>query len=764
MMRLILLYLLLILPAATMAQTIVTGSVRNAQTQQPVVGAIVSTNTGQSTHTTPHGEYSLTIPSEATYLLISHLGFIPDTIVIQHGHSIVYDTQLQPRQLILPEVQVQGYETNRPLLQTAGAISIIDNEVISRSDESSLVRAVNTVPGVRMDERAPASYRISVRGSTLRSPYGIRNVKLYFNGIPLTEANGTSALNLLDAASIGSIEILKGPTASVYGAGTGGTVLLEPKRAKLGKELKVGTTIGSYGFRKYNAAASIAAAKSNVLVQYTHQQSDGYRDQSALDRKVLLISPEFYVSGKQTITSHLIYSDLYYELPGGITKEQYDQNPRQARGGEFGSVKQNASMNQESINVGLKQEYRFTDNWSNTTAIYTLQRFRDHPFNTDYERNASQEFGGRSSFTFNSAIGSIATTYTFGGEFQRGLEIAQTFDNNSGAVGALRSDNEVTAKTGFIFGQAEFELPADFILTTALSLNDTQYGIKRLQLATTGDYTFTKDFDAVLSPRIALLKKLTDQISAHASISSGFSPPTEEEILTSDGALNANLQDEKGANYELGIRGYTLQSKLSFDVVGYYFRLKEAIVSRQDASSVAVFRNVGSTSQKGVETALGYTFINDPASLVNLTKLWTSYTYSHFRFKDYTIYKASEQKEIDLGGNKLTGVAPHTLTAGLDVATKLSLYFNATINYVDALPLTDENTVYADSYFVAGAKFGYRKTIAQKLALDIFAGADNLTDETYSLGNDLNAFGNRFYQPAPERNYFGGISLSYTLK
>jgi len=747
-----------------MAQTIVTGNVRNVQTRQPIVGAVVSTNTGQSTQTAANGNYSFTVPSEATYIIVSHLGFVPDTIVVQHGQAIVYNTQLHPRQLILPEVQVQGYETNRPLLQTAGAISIIDSEVISRSDESSLVRAVNTVPGVRMDERAPASYRISVRGSTLRSPYGIRNVKLYFNGIPLTEANGTSALNLLDAASIGSIEILKGPTASVYGAGTGGTVLLEPKRAKLGKALQVGATIGSYGFRKYNAASTIAAAKSNVLVQYTHQQYDGYREQSTLDRKVLLISPEFYVSDKQAITSHIIYSDLYYELPGGITKEQYEQNPRQARGGEFGSVKQNASMNQESINIGLKQEYRFTDNWSNTTSIYTLQRFRDHPFNTDYERNANQEFGGRSSFTFNSTIGSIGAIYTFGGEFQRGLEVARTFDNNSGAVGALRSDDEVTAKTGFVFGQAEFELPYDFILTTALSLNDTQYEIKRLQQVATGNYTFIKDFDAVLSPRIALLKKLTDQISAHASISSGFSPPTEEEILTSDGALNADLQPEKGTNYELGIRGFTLQNKLSFDVVGYYFRLKETIVSRQDASSIAVFRNVGSTSQKGLETALGYTFIDDPASWVNLTKLWASYTYSHFRFKDYIIYKASEQKEIDLSGNKLTGVAPHTLTAGLDISTKPGLYFNATINYVDALPLTDENTVYADSYLVASARLGYLTSIAQKLELDIFAGADNLTNETYSLGNDLNAFGGRFYQPAADRNYFGGISLRYLFK
>ncbi|MBC5775868.1 TonB-dependent receptor [Pontibacter sp. KCTC 32443] len=755
---------ILYLPAAAVAQTIVTGKVYHAQSQQAIAGAVVRANTGETTQTTSDGRYQLTVSAEALYFVISHVGFVPDTVAILKDQRIEYMTPLQPQQNMLREVQVQGYETNRPLLQTAGAISILDSEVIQRTDESSLVRAVNTVPGVRMDERAPASYRISIRGSTLRSPYGIRNVKLYFNGIPLTEANGTTALNLLDAASIGSIEILKGPTASVYGAGTGGTVLLEPKRATVGTELQAGATIGSYGYQKYRAAASIGSAKSNVLVQYTHQQYDGYREQSALDRKVLLISPEFYISDKQTINSHIIYSDLYYELPGGLTLEQYNENPRQARGGEFGSVKQNASMNQESINIGLKQEYKFTDNWSNTTAVYTSHRFRDHPFNTDYERNANQEYGVRSSLEYNTTIGSVGARYIFGGEFQHGFEAARTYDNNSSAVGALRTDDEVTAKTGFVFGQAEFELPADFILTTALSLNDTQYEIIRLAQATSGNYTYTKDFDAVLSPRIALLKRLTNQLSAHASISSGFSPPTEEEILTSNGSLNTALEPEKGTNYELGIRGYSLQNRLSFDVVSFYFRLNETIVSRQDASSVAVFRNVGSTSQKGIETALSYTFVDAPEDWLSLFKVWGSYTYNHFRFKDYTIYREAQQKEIDLSGNHLTGVAPHSATVGIDAATNFGLYLNAIANYVDDIPLNDENTAYADKYLVIGTKAGIRRSIAKQLQLDVFAGVDNLTDEKYSLGNDMNAFGGRFYQPAPDRNYYTGISLKYSLQ
>ncbi|WP_299817680.1 TonB-dependent receptor [uncultured Pontibacter sp.] len=746
---------LLCLPQLATAQNILSGYVLDANSNLPLEGATVTANTGAQALSNLNGYFSLTTTPATKSMVVSLIGYKAQRLSAPAAGEEV-KILLQPDAARLQEVVITGYESNRPLLQTAGAISILDRSSVDRFDESSLVRAVNTVPGVRMEERAPASYRLSIRGSSLRSPYGIRNVKVYFDGIPFTEANGTTALNLIDAANIGSIEVLKGPTASIYGAGTGGTILLEPRRAAPGEtSLQLGATTGSFGFRKYTATASIGAENSSTLVQYSKQQYDGYREQSAVDRDVLLISSKFTPSEKRTITANLVYSDLYYELPGGLTLEQYNDNPRQARGGQFGSVLQNASIDLEGINVGLKQEYRFNDKLRNTTSIYVLHKFKDNPFNTDYERNTNQEVGARSSFAYDAILGSINATFTLGAEFQRGFEVARTYDNNGGTPGDLRTDDEVVAKAGFVFAQAEFELPGAIIATTALSLNDTKYEITRLQQISSGNYKYNRDFEAVLSPRVALLKRITPKISAHASISSGFSPPTEEEILTSDGTLNEDLEAERGTNYEVGLRGFA--GKLSFDVVGFYFRLKETIVSRQDVSSVAVFRNVGSTSQKGIEANTAYTLWEQPEQQLSSVKVWGSYTYSHFRFKDY------QKDEDDLSGNKLTGVAPHVAAAGVDVGTKLGVYFNLTSNYVDALPLNDENTAFADQYFILGTRAGIRRTLGSKLKLEVFGGVDNLTDVKYSLGNDLNAFGSRFYQPAPKRNYYGGVNLSYTL-
>ncbi|TXK37797.1 TonB-dependent receptor [Pontibacter qinzhouensis] len=749
-----------LLPSSLWAQSVIQGKVLDARSRQPLEGVTVTAAaTNLQIISDQNGEFSIPADGPSATINFQLIGYSARTLEVRLPLQETLQIALQPTATNLSEVIVTGYENNRRLLETAGAISVVDSEVIQRFDESSLVRAVNTVPGVRMEERAPASYRISIRGSSLRSPYGVRNVKMYMGDVPLTEASGVTMLNMLDAGNIGRMEILKGPVGSIYGAGTGGAILLEPKRAAPGEhQLEVGATTGSYGFRRYAVTASTGGEKANALVQFTKQQYDGYREHTAMERDVFLLSTNFYPTENQTISAFLIYSDLFYQLPGALTQEQYNENPRQARGGTLGSVAQNATMNMDGVNVGLSHEYKFSNNWRNITSVYGLIRAQDHPFNTDYERNANQEYGLRSRLTHTAAIGATEAVFTVGGEYQRGFQVARTYDNNGGNVGLMRSDDELIAETGLLFAQAEFKLPADWIATAALSYNDTRYYITRLQQAAAGEeFKFNRDFAAVLSPRVALLKRLSATISAHASVSAGYSPPTEEEILTSDGVLNQELEAEKGLNYEAGVRGTMLNGRLNFDVVGFSFRLNETIVSRQELSSIAVFRNVGSTRQNGIETALAFTILEEPLAPVNLLKLWGSYTYNHFRFREY------QQGETILSGNQLTGVAPHMATAGLDLATRIGFYLNLTSNYVDEIPLNDENTVFSDSFLIMGARAGVRRTLGKQLAIDAFFGAENLTNQKYSLGNDLNAFGARFYQPAADRNYYGGLSLRYAL-
>ena len=55
----------------------------------------------------------------------------------------------------------------------------------------------------------------------------------------------------------------------------------------------------------------------------------------------------------------------------------------------------------------------------------------------------------------------------------------------------------------------------------------------------------------------------------------------------------------------------------------------------------------------------------------------------------------------------------------------------------------------------------WRRTLAGHLTVDLYAGIDNATDRRYSLGNDLNAFGGRYFEPAPGRADYGGAQLGW---
>src|SRR6478736_3039843 len=167
---------------------------------------------------------------------------------------------------VLGEVVVSAYRSDRPVSEVSSSIGLVNEKELTRFNSTSILPAVNTIPGVRMEERSPGSYRFSIRGSSLRSPFGVRNVKMYWNGLPLTDGGGNTYLNLLDFDAFGRAEIIKGPGASLYGSGTGGVVLLNSPISSNQKILQLSAVAGSFGLQRYQAKAVLGNAKRKVFV------------------------------------------------------------------------------------------------------------------------------------------------------------------------------------------------------------------------------------------------------------------------------------------------------------------------------------------------------------------------------------------------------------------------------------------------------------------------------------------------------------------
>ncbi|MFP8489310.1 TonB-dependent receptor family protein [Gracilimonas sp. Q87] len=690
------------------------------------------------------------------------LGISLPLLILLYPATIFGQTEPDTLQGDLGDIVVVGYEGNRSLMETPGAVSNIRAERISGFDESSIVYGLNAVPGVRIEQRAPGSYRVAIRGSSLRAPFGVRNIKIYWNDIPFTEPSGSTPLNLLDVINMQEAEVIKGPAGSIYGAGNGGAILFDSRQSNR-NVVGAGAMIGSYGLNRYTAFAEQQTDKANLRFNYSNQSSDGYREQSFLERQTAELSSRFQLNDKQIIKTSFLYSDLYYGIPGGLTLQQYQEDPSQARPGNpfvLGSVEANASIDQQAFLAGISHDVEINDILSNLTTLYGTFSAFENPFNLDYKKDSRKTGGGRTRFYLDTEIGDVRTRFTFGGEYQAANYAARNYENAGGVTGDLNFDDEIKLKSSLFFVNTEVDLPSEIYLTAGLSYNRLKYRLNRLETNLQDDNTgiAQKTFDPEIIPRIGMAKKFFPGMLVHGSISYGFSPPTIEEFRTNEGSIALDLEAEQGTNYELGFRGSFYQSRFSYDITGFIFKLSETIVQQpSDRNSTVIFENTGATDQYGIEVATSWQVIQNPDQFIEGLAWDLSYSYHNFNFVDY------QRGGEDYSGNELTGVAPHTLNTSWKVNTALGSYLNLNYNFTDEIPLNDANTVYSKAYHLLQSKIGYRLELFSDFNLDAFFGIDNLLNEKYSLGNDLNAFGDRFYQPAAPRNWFAGVKLNIKL-
>lgn len=728
--------------------------IRDLESNNILAGATVLLEADSTTFFSDEkGKVNLINVNDGSLIRISYVGYKTLLHYYNASNKIIY---LEPNYQTLNSLSVIGYENNHRLYEVAGSYVINSSNSMARFNDESLVRSMNTLPGIRFEERSPSSYRISIRGNLLRSPYGIRNVKVYWNGIPYTDPSGSTSLNLLDLNNMNKVEVLKGPAGSIYGMGIGGVINITSELKTI-KPLtaEFAYSAGSYGFQKIVANINSANKDYRFSIRFVNQKANGYRDHSASTKSIIQMSGSLFTSLKRTLKAQLVYSDLFYQLPGGLTQEQYDKNPIQARPGV---AEKNSSLSHQNFFAGLVQDYRWNDKIENTTAIFLTNGTKENPFITNYELTKMQSYGGRTTFNIYSHIANLPFEINTGAELVYGIQNASNHGNVAGHADTLRFEDELKSLQSFVFLKATLRLFDNWIVSAGASLNFQNVDINRLiDVANDTTYQVHRNFDPELIPKIGLVGKLSDLFSVHASISTGFSPPNIEEIRSSDGTINTDLNSEKGISYEIGLRGNNRKNSLYYDLSLFWMQQKESIVSKSTEQGTVIYENAGSTSQLGLELLLGYTFINKPENTLSLITIQTAYTRNNFRFKDYSKRKGNEN--IDYSGNDLTGTAPNISVSTFDLELKQGFYFNFTYNFTDEIPLNDANSVYSKNYQLMSLKTGWKIKIKQKHVLDLFVGIDNILNEKYSLGNDLNPFGGRYYNAAPTRNYFGGLKM-----
>jgi iron complex outermembrane receptor protein len=608
---------------------------------------------------------------------------------------------------VLEEVKVYVFEQKRSALNTPDAF--VRSTDLQRMSSTNFVTALNSMAGVRMEERSPGSYRIAIRGSSLRAPFGVRNTKVYWNQIPFTDAGNNTYISLLEPALYSSLTITKGPSAGIYGAGTGGVLLFES--APRGNSLKAETVYHTLG----GIRTAVDLSSENHRLFASFNQQEGYRAQS--DLKKQWISYEFHHSFAKELNLDLsaYYVDLAYQTPGGLTKAQFLANPRQARpaAGSFKSAEQQgATFKIKSTGLSARASQVINNRWAWDLSQALQVNNIENPTIRNYEIRHEPNYSTRGVLHRKGKLQS-----DLGFEYQAGQLNSSTYGNSLGVKGPLQLTQNTNVQQGSLFLQNEYVGLPQWIFTFSGSLNSywTEY---------IGN-------EAIFSPRFAILRKLGDHQSIVAKVAHGFSPPSISELRPSSGEINRTLKAEKGWNHEITYRGK--YQKFNWDLSIYQFNLDETIVVRRAADGSDFFTNAGSTTQQGLE--LSSTWMISPT-----LSLEQSHTWQNFRFAN---------------GNFLTGTAPYQQATTLYWRHPSGLSLIQNFQFMDYQFLNDANTEQMGSYRLWNTKISYARK-----RWTFWAAADNVGNESFSLGPDLNAAGGRFYNPAPGRNYHIGLQLN----
>ncbi|MCX8532860.1 TonB-dependent receptor [Chryseobacterium luquanense] len=651
---------------------------------------------------------------------------------------------------LISEVKIDAYKKPTTFISSTKSVSVISKNLLNQNTSERMLESINQIAGARMEERSPGSYRISLRGSTLRSPFGVRNVKVYLDDFILSDASGNTYFNVVSPELIDRMEIYKGPESGDYGAVTGGTILLKTKSTD---NLHANLSVGSYGTFNQSFDFSKQVGKHFLEVFQNYYQTDSYREQSKVQRKQIFLKDNFQYSEKGLLKGILMYSDLDYQTPGGLTLEQMNFNRKLARPKTAtvpGAQEQDAGIRNKMVLAGLSNEYQFNQNFSHFLLVQGSYVDFENPFITNFENRFEKNFALRTHFNYEKSWDKISLAYRFG--FEGGINdiLIKNYDNNRGIEGNPQNFDQLKNISGFYFLSQKLNFNGKLFTDVSISLNSNSYDWERRY---PGNENGNIHFKNQWLPNFGVNYLLGKGFSARGKIGKGNSAPTSEEIRSSTQQFNQNLSPEYGLNKEVGIRK---QFGNFIFIEGSYFdfRMKDAIVRRQNEAGQEFFVNSGETVQKGVEFLLESKNFNLKNDFFSHFKFRFSGSFYDFKFKNY------QQNQNDFSGNDLTGVPKTTINSLLNFTFFKKLNVDYSHFYTSKMPLNDANSVWSESNLIGNIQFRFPLDF-EKTKVNLYLQIQNLYNEDYVLGFDVNAFGNRYYNPAAKRIFVLGMKVDF---
>lgn len=666
-----------------------------------------------------------------------------------------------------------------PLRQDASplAVGILgERELRQGRSGAFLSEALQGLPGVQVQNRHnfAVGERVSIRGFGGRAQFGVRGIRVVVDGIPATLPDGQTTIDHLDIGSLGRVEVVRGTASALFGNASGGVLAFRTRApAPDPVRLTVETMGGSHGLFRNQVNASGTVGETGYLVSLSSLGWDGYRTNPAAETEgetygradrlglnARVVRP--LAGGDLGLTLNVL--DLESENPGSLPLARRDDPERWAWG--FGAFPPGDPVDNVRRHTGkdLRQD-QLGARWEGPLAgleadlsVFGVRRSMVNPIPSDVIVLDRDGGGLRAQISRSEPTAWGPLRWYLGVEadlmFDDRLNYANASEDQGGApAGDPRVDQRERVRGSGIFAQANLPLPGGGQALAGLRYDRHDYRAWDRMDRDEGDPSATGSRSMVaLSPSVGASVPVGRGLSLFGNVGTVFETPSTTELGNDpDGrpGFNPDLEPQTGVSGELGVRG-SLGPLAVFEVTTYRTDLRNELVRFQveEFPGRDFFRNAGRSRHRGVEATLA------AWSWSGVVHTNLAYTWTDARFRTFV------WDDTEFGGNRIPGLAPHRLQAGLRIDPE-AWFGELTGSYLHRVPVNDGNSEYAPSHFLVDLRAGARALSLGNVDLAPWAAVVNLLDRRFTASVVPNAFGGRYYEPGPGRSLQVGLRATW---
>ncbi|YAX69025.1 TonB-dependent receptor PqqU [Klebsiella pneumoniae] len=660
-------------------------------------------------------------------------------------------------------------------LDTPAAVSVVNgDEMRQAAPRVNLSESLGAVPGLQVQNRQnyAQDLQLSIRGFGSRSTYGVRGLRIYVDGIPATMPDGQGQTSNIDIGSVDTIEVLRGPFSALYGNSSGGVINVTSQTGTQPPTVEASSYYGSFGTWHYGMKATGAvgdgshAGDVDYTVSTNRFTTHGYRDHSGARKNLANARLGVRINDVSKLTLLLNSVDIKANDAGGLTADEWRDNPRQSPRGDQYNTRKNTRQTQ----AGLRYERQLSAQDDLSVMMYAGERettqFQSIPRAPQLKPShaggvidLTRHYQGIDTRLTHRGELLVPVTLTAGLDYENMSERRKGYENfvmvngapQYGEQGALRRNERNLMWNVDPYLQTQWQLTDKLSLDAGVRYSSVWFDSNDYYITPgNGDDSGDASYHKWL-PAGSLKYALTDAWNVYLSAGRGFETPTINELsYRSDNQSGLNFGLKPSTNDTVEIGSKTRIGNGLFTAALFQTNTDNEIVVDSSSGGRTSYKNAGKTRRQGMELGLDQQF----GESWRLKAAWT--------WLDAT-YRTNVCDDASCNGNRIPGIARNMGYASFGYQPEQGWYAGSDIRYMSDIMANDENTAKAPSWTVVGLTTGYKWSYG-RMDMDLFGRIDNLFDREYVGSVIVNESNGRYYEPAPGRNYGIGQNLAWRFE